>query len=160
GISRALLLAFDASVLPNWKATVTSWPSPDGKQIEAFTRSPYAADSPQTFFNLAHYLQRTIRQDQTATLALLHNGPSAAPYYEDWLELSRFGPIIGQWSILSRYFGEAMTGEYASAATADDFHSDYLEERTNAHSTEPVSGFARFALLRRRFDTVTTIAAF
>src|SRR5262249_34956202 len=52
GISRALLLAFDASVLPNWKATVTSWPSPDGKQIEAFTRSPYAADSPQTFFNL------------------------------------------------------------------------------------------------------------
>jgi hypothetical protein len=160
GINRALLLAFDASVLPNWKATVTSWPSPDGKQIEAFTRSPYAADSPQTFFNLAHYLQRTIRQDQTATLALLHNGLAAAPYYEDWLELSRFGPVLGQWSTLSRYFSESMTGEYASAANADDFHSDYLEERTNAHSTEPISGFNRRALLRRRFDSVTSIAAF
>jgi hypothetical protein len=160
GINRALLLAFDASVLPNWKATVTSWPSPDGKQIEAFTRSPYAADSPQTFFNMAHYLQRTIRQDQTATIALLHNGPAAAPYYDDWLELSRFGPVIGQWSPLSRYFSESMTGEYAAAANADDFHSDYLEERTNAHSLEPVSGFARHAQLRRRFDTITTLAAF
>ena len=49
-----------------------SWPSPDGKQVEAFARTPYAADNPQTFFHVAHYLHKTIMQDQAATLALLH----------------------------------------------------------------------------------------
>lgn len=159
GINRTLLLAFDASVLPSWRATITSWPSLDGKQVEAFTRAPYAADNPQTFFNLAHYLERTIRQDQTATLALLHTGAAPAPFYEDWLELNRFGPLLGEWNTLTRYFNEAMAGEYASTPTADDFHSDYLEERTNAHSPEPVSGFARHTHRRRRLDTAYTVAA-
>lgn len=160
GIHRALVQAFDASVLPNWRSTITNWPSPEGKQVEAFTRSPHAVENPQTFFNLAHYLERTIRQDQTATIALLHSGKEPASYYHDWLELSRFGPILGQWSPLSRYFGEAMAGEYASAATADDFHSDYLEERTTAHSTQPVSGFAVHMQKRRRLDGINALAAF
>jgi len=160
GINRALLLACDASVLPNWRATVTNWPSPDGKQVEAFTREPYPADDPQTFFNLAHYLERTIRQDQVATIALLHKTTPASPYYEDWLELNKFGPVLGRFNTLSRYFNEAMAGEYASAANADDFHSDYLEERTTAHEAHPVSGFAHHLRLRRRFDTVLAIAAF
>ncbi len=160
GINRTLLLAFDASVLPNWRSTVTNWPAPDGKQVEAFTRTPYEAHSPQTFFNLAHYLQRTIRQDQAATLALLHTDKPASPFYEDWLELSKFGPVLGQWVPFSRYFNEAMAGEYASAANADDFHSDYLEEGTDAGLTHPVSGFAHHLRTRRRFDTLHTLAAF
>ncbi|MBY0525300.1 MAG: hypothetical protein K2R98_17975 [Gemmataceae bacterium] len=159
GLNRGVLLQFDASVLPNFRAPVTNWPSPDGKQIEALTRTPYAADSPQTFFHLAHYLQRTIRGDQAATLSLVHTGQPASPLYDDWMELNRFGPILGKWATLSSYFSEAMCGEYASAATADDFHSDYLEERTNAKSTQPVSEFARHTRLRRQIDTTWSLAA-
>src|SRR5262249_30882787 len=66
GLTRAVLLAFDESVLPSHRATVINWPSPGGKQVEAFTRSPYPADSAQTFFHLAHYLHRTIMQDHAA----------------------------------------------------------------------------------------------
>src|SRR5262249_51537812 len=87
GIRKAILLAFDESVLPSYRVPVISWPSPDGKQIEAFTRPPYAADSPQTFFHWAHYLHRTIAQDHSATLALLHSKDRAGPWYEDLLEL-------------------------------------------------------------------------
>ena len=50
-------------------------------------------------------------------------------------------------------------GEYASAANADEFHGDYLSERTNAKSHAPVSGFARHVRLRRRIDTAWTLAA-
>ncbi len=160
GLNRAVLLPLDASVVPNFRATVTSWPSPDGKQVDTFTRAPFAAESPQTYFNLAHHLMKTIRQDQAATFALLHKDQPAAPWYEDWLELNRFGPVLGQWMTMSRYFTDAMAGEYASAANADDFHSDYLEERTNAHSPQPVSWFARHLRQRRRLDTVWTLAAF
>ncbi len=159
GIGRALLLAFDDSVLPNYRAMVINWPAPDGKQVEAFARVPYAADNPQTFFHAAHYLHKTIMQDHGATLALLHNLAPAAPWYEDWLELSRFAPVLGQWTTLSRYFGEVLAGEYASAAQADEYHGDYLTERTNAHNPRPVSGFARQVRRRRRLDAAWTLTA-
>ncbi len=72
GITRAVLVAFDEAVLPSHRSPVVSWPSPDGKQVEAFTRTPHPADSAQTYFHLTYHLHQTIMQDQAATLALLH----------------------------------------------------------------------------------------
>jgi alpha-mannosidase len=159
GLRQAVLVPFDEAVLPSYRVTVVNWPSPDGKQVTAFTRPPYQADSPQTFFHWAHYLNKTIAQDHAATLALLHGGKPAGPWYLDLLELSRFAPVFGQWTTLSRYLNEVMAGEYTSAGSADDFHGDYLSDRTNAHSDQPVSWFARHIRLRRRLDTVWTLAA-
>jgi hypothetical protein len=159
GIHRAVALAFDDAALPNFRTTVANWPSPDGKQVEAFTRKPFRADDPQTFFHLAHHLCQTIRQDHAATLALLHAGTPAQPWYGDWLELSRFGPVLGQWTTLSRYFNDVLAGEQAGASSADEFHADYLSERTTASMEYPVSGFARQVRERRQMDTVWTLAA-
>ncbi len=159
GVHRALLLAFDDAVIPSHRTPVISWPSPDGKQVEAFARAPYAADNPQTFFHVAHYLHKTIMQDQAATFGLLHAAAPAAPWYRDWLELTRFGPVLGKWTTFSAYFSEVYAGEYASAVNADEFHGDYLSERTGAKSPAPVSAFARHARLRRRIDTAWTLAA-
>jgi hypothetical protein len=164
GLQRVLHLPFDDAVLPTYRVPVVSWPSPDGKQVEAFARTPYAADNPQTFFHAAHYLHKTIMQDHAATLALLHTG-AAAPWYADWMELSRFAPVLGQWTTLSRYLNDVLAGEYASSASADEFHADYLTERTTATasgepgSTVPVSWFARQVRLRRRLDTAWTLVA-
>jgi hypothetical protein len=167
GISRALLLAFDESIIPAHRTTVVNWPSPDGKQVQCFTRTPLAADSPQTFFHLAHHLHHTIMQDHAATLALLHRDKTAGPWYDDWLELSRLAPALGKWVTLSAYLREVLAGDYTSAASADDFHGDYLVERANPpegrpigpERTEPVSGFARQVRARRSLDTAWTLAA-
>jgi hypothetical protein len=159
GLNRTLLLAFDDAVLPSHRTPVVSWPSPDGKQVEAFARAPYAADNPQTYFHVAHYLHKTIMQDHAATLALLHAAAPAAPWYRDWLELTRFTPVLGKWTTFSAFFGEVYAGEYASAANADELHGDYLSERTGAKSAAPVSAFARHVRLRRRIDTAWTLAA-
>jgi len=125
GLHRAVALSFDDSTLPSFRSTVTNWPSPDGKQVEAFTRKPLPADDPQTFFHLAYHLCQTIRQDHAATLGLLHKGSSAAPGYADWLELSRLAPVLGQWTTMSRYLGEVMAGEHVAAPSADEFHADF-----------------------------------
>jgi hypothetical protein len=183
GISRALLVSFDESVLPAHRSVVVSWPSLDGKQVETFTRTPHHADTPQTGFHLAHYLHQTIMQDQAATLALLHRGKPAGGWYDDLLELSRFAPVLGRFSTLSGYFNEVLPGDYTSAASPDEFHGDYLVERTpfsaepspaaeymteqqpappaepQAGERHPVSGFARQVRGRRRLDTAWTLAA-
>ncbi|HEY7313536.1 MAG TPA: hypothetical protein VH643_29565 [Gemmataceae bacterium] len=174
GISRAVLVAFDEAVLPSHRAPVVSWPSPDGKSVEAFARTPFPADSAQTYFHLTYHLHQTIMQDQAATLALLHREKPASPWYDDWLELSRLAPVLGKWTTLSNYFSEVTTGDYASAAEADEFHGDYLVERCPVETysgetqepaapgpgvEQPISMFARQVRARRRLDTAWTLAA-
>jgi alpha-mannosidase len=159
GLRRALLVSFDGAVTPNHRATVVNWSSPDGKAIDAFTRVPAPAHKAETFFNLVYSLHQSITQDSAPTLALIHQGEPAFPLYEDWLALSRLGPALGEWTTFSRYFSDALAGEYIGTANPDDFFADYLEERTNAHRPDAVSAFAAHARTRRRLDAAWTLAA-
>jgi hypothetical protein len=159
GLHRVLALTFDDSTLPSFRSTVTNWPSPDGKQLEAFTRKPFKADDPQTYFHLAYHLCQTIRQDHVATLAILHSGNPTCPWHDDWQELSRLAPVLGQWTTVSRYLGEVMAGEHVAAPPADEFHSDFLSERIQVNLEHPVSEFALHARQRRQMDTIWTLAA-
>src|SRR5262249_51743464 len=115
-------------------------------------------DNPQTFLHVAHYLHRTIMQDHAATFALLHTAAPAAPWYLDWLELSRFAPVLGQWTTSSAYFNDVSAGEYISAVSPDEFHGDHLSERITARSETPISSFARHVRSRRQLDTAWTLA--
>ncbi len=159
GLQRAVHVAFDDGVIPSYTSPVVGWPSPDGKQVDAFTRAPLNTDNPQTFFNLANHLYQTIMKDQAATLPLLHTGNPAAPGYDDFVELSRFGPVLGQWTTFSRCFGDVYAGEFVAAPAADEFHGDFLTDRNTTKVERPVSSFVRHLRLRRRLDTAWTLAA-
>jgi hypothetical protein len=160
GLTKALFLTFDEnSGLPNYANVVVSWPSPDGKQVDAFARQPKYADSVETFFNLGHFWFKTTREDQAATIFLLHRDKPTAVWHRDLMELARLAPVFGQWTTFSRYLGEVTPSEYPSIMTADDFHFDYLSERIVAQSDEPVSAFARHLRTRRRIDACWTYAA-
>ena len=74
--------------------------------------------------------------DQAATVAFLHRGLPAAGWYGDLLELSGLAPVLGRWTTVSSYFNEVIGGDYPSPSEADEFHDDYLVERT---ATEPVN---------------------
>jgi hypothetical protein len=160
GVTKALFLTFDESAaVPTYNQCVVSWPSPDGKQVDAFVRTPKPADSPETFFNLGHSWFKTTREDHAATLCLLHRPGTTAPWYQDLLELHRLAPVLGTWETFSTYFTQVYAGEYPPSLSADEFHYDYLTERINAHRPDPVSGFAQHLRMRRRLDACWTYAA-
>ena len=165
GLTRCLMLAFDEnSGLPVYQSVCISWPSPDGKTVDGFVRNPQPVDSPQTYFNLGHYWYRTTREDHTATVALVHKGKPPAVWYGDLICLSSLAPVLGQWTTFSRFFSQATGGEHIPSLTPDDFHFDYLSERTapgvlREPMNGPVSSFARHIRLRRRLDTCWTLAA-
>src|SRR5205823_13750821 len=46
-----------------------------------------------------------------------------------------------------------------AAPAADEFHADFLSERTQANHDYPVSEFARHVRRRRQMDTIWTLAA-
>lgn len=160
GLTKALFLTFDESAgVPTYSSCVVAWPSPDGKQVDAFVRAPHPAHEPQTFFNLGHYWFKTTREDHTATLGLVHMGQPDASWYRDLMELDRLAPVLGHWTIFSKYLGEVSPGEYPSSLAADDFHSDLLSERVTARKPDPVSAFPRHLRDRRRLDQCWTLAA-
>jgi hypothetical protein len=160
GLTKALFLTFDeSSGLPSYANVVVSWPSPDGKQVDAFVRPPRYADSIETFFNLGHYWFKTTREDHSATIFLLHRDKPTAVWYLDLMELARLAPVFGKWTTFSHYLSEVMAGEYPSMMTADDFHFDFLSERIAEQNAEPVSAFARHLRTRRRIDACWTYAA-
>jgi hypothetical protein len=153
------MIGFGEESLPAYTTAVINWPSQDGKQVEAFVRKPLSADSPHTFFNLANTLFKTIREDHAATVVLAHTGKPPAPWFLDWMELSRFAPVLGQWTTFSRYLNEVLPGEHTSPLVADEFHPDYLTERSATPRPHPVTAFARHLRQRRRLDTAATLAA-
>ncbi|HYV36881.1 MAG TPA: hypothetical protein VE988_14325 [Gemmataceae bacterium] len=174
GLTRAVMLPHADGGLPVYSAPVMSWSAPDGQQIDCFVRKPLATDSIDAFFNLGHYLFKTTREDQTATLAFIHGKKQALPWHADLLELTRLATVAGQWTTFSKYFGDASTGEYAGPLGPDDIHFDHLTERVPGEihagdggplsarsypSSVPVSGFANQIRLRRRLDTCWTLAA-
>jgi hypothetical protein len=160
GLTKALFLTFDEnSGLPNYANSVVSWPSPDGKQVDAFARPPKYADAVETYFNLGHFWFKTTREDNAATIFLLHRGKPTAIWHRDLMELNRLAPLLGTWTTFSHYFGAVTPGEYPSTMTADDFHFDFLSERIAAKSEAPVSGFAQHQRTRRRIDACWTYAA-
>jgi hypothetical protein len=164
GLSKALALTFDGARLPDHKAAVIQWPSADGRQVEAFARGPLPADEPETYFHLAHRLHQTIMNDSAAVLALLHRERPAPDWYDDWLALTDLAPALGTWTTARRYLRDTSVGEYAPAATADDFSLDDLEPRVEVAKLSqsggaPVSWFPRHLKRRRRLDSARTVAA-
>jgi hypothetical protein len=158
GLKQVVLLAFDEGVLPQFHSAAIEWYAPSGEQVKAFTRKPQPADSPLTYFHLAHYLSKTMQQDMVSSLAFLHRDKPETCWHRDWLELHRLAPVFGQFTTLNHFFSEVGHGEYTPARTADDFHSDYLHELTEHKSANPVSRFRDWSRLRRRLDDLGTVA--
>jgi hypothetical protein len=158
GLQRALLLAFDDAALPSFQGAVINWPAQNGQQIQAFTRMPYTAEKPSTYFHLGHYLHRTIMHDHVAVVAFLHGRQPGAVWHGDLIELSSLAPVLGQWTTISSYLDEVYSPEQAGTLSGDDFQTDFLSDRIEAGVSRPVSEFAEHLRLRRRLDTAWTLA--
>jgi hypothetical protein len=137
---------------------MVNWSAPDGKSIDTLTRVPLYAHKNETYFNLVYSLHQSISSDSSPTFMLMHHHHTDHPLYEDWLTLHQLCPVLGEFVTTTRYFGEAMAGEYIGVSNADDFFPEYLQERINEHRPDAVSAFALFARARRKLDAAHTLA--
>ncbi len=165
GITRAVMLPNAGTTIPHFMSAVVHWPSPDGKQVDAFVRAPLRAHSAHTFFHLGYYLFKTTREDHAATLPIFHREP-ANPWTCEFLELYRCGPIFGEWVTYRRYFNEMVYGEHPDLHNVDEYDVDYLTSRTaeGEHHTPPkskypITGFNLHQRIRRRLDVCWSLAA-
>jgi hypothetical protein len=160
GYKHAVLVSADGGLIPSIRASAVNWPGPDGKSVEAFTRAPLPAHDPHTFFNLVYHLHQATTSDSAPTVSFVHKGEPPVASYDDLLALAELAPVFGEWTNLSRYFGGVTSGDYIGVQSADEFFTDYLDDRvTNRHRADAVGGFPRHLRLRRRLDATYTLAA-
>jgi hypothetical protein len=159
GFRHAILISQDGALIPTIRSTAVNWPGPDGKAVDAFCREPLAAHDPLSFFNLVYHMYQAFGSDSAPTIALVHKGERAFASYDDLLALAELAPVFGHFTNLSRYFTDATSGDYIGVQSADEFFSDYLDDRvTNQKRADPVSGFPQQLRLRRRLDAAYTLA--
>ena len=159
GYSNAILLGFDAALVPTSNSAVVNWPAPDGQTIDAFARMPESANDPQTFFNIVYTLHQAITQDTAPVMALLHRGSTPAVGYAELQQLLQLAPVFGSFTHLKSYLEDYHYGDYLGAEGADDYFNDALDDRVTTHCQSPVTAFARHARLRRKLDGVNVLAA-
>ena len=160
GFASAVVTNFDGALTPTKNAAVVNWPGPDGAAIDAFAREPLPAGDPLTFFNLAYHLHTAANQDAAPAVAFAHTGKRAAVGYSELLWLAGLGTPLGAFTGVAAYLDQNRYGEYLGTASADDFFSDYLDDRvTRLKLTDPVSGFAALYRHRRRLDAAFALAA-
>ncbi len=160
GFRKALLISMDGALIPSRSSSLVNWPSPDGKTVDAYSREPLSAADPLTFFNLGHTLHKAMSGDSMPNLAFAHKGDPAAVGYAELLAISGLAPVFGEFAGLTKFLADNHYGEYLGAATADDFFTDYLDDRvTVLRRPDAVSGFARHLRSRRRLDSAYTLAA-
>lgn len=154
GQRHALLHSFDVAAVPTFKGSVLEWPSPTGKSLQAFLRTPAPSENAQTWFRLAQRLHETILQDFSALLFQFSRGPEPS-WQVDWLALHQLAPVFGQPATFSAYFSETYASDHPPSLPADDFRSLDLEERCRSQP-EPISGLA---VAERKRSLVRSAAA-
>jgi hypothetical protein len=160
GFGGAFVAALDGAMNPTRNAALVNWPGPDGKSIDGFAREPHPAADAATFFNLAYHVHKAMTGDSQPTVAFAHKGTAPAVGYDEFLALGELGDAVGEFTTVGRYLADHHYGDYLGTAGADDFFTDYLDDRvTNLHRPDAVSGFARHLRLRRRLDGALAVAA-
>ena len=159
GYTGAVLLPFDASVMPGRNTVVVNWTAPDGRGLEAFARVPLDASDPLSFFNLASTIHKAFQGDSNPTVAFKHGRHSAGLGYDQLIALCELGDPLGTWISLAGLLKATQYGDYLGLQSADDFFNDSLDRRVLAKHATPVSEFAAVLRRRREVDAAYALLA-
>ena len=86
-------------------------------------------------------MHQATRRTRPRRSRFVHKGEPAFDSYRDLLALNELLPVFGEFTNLTRYFTDATSGDYIGVQPADEFFSDYLDDRvTNQKRPGPVSG--------------------
>lgn len=159
GFRFALHLGLDAGVFPVRPEAKRLWEAPDHSTLESLIRPPMAADRAVEGLRLPWVLARTMKDDHVATLPLAHWPEPVAGWYRDLRRVAAYSPVLARWVTLADYFHLTDRPYETFRVTADEYITPYLAQAAAGRDPAPVSGRARHARLRARFDAQVVLGA-
>ncbi|QDV33205.1 glycosyl hydrolase family 38 [Tautonia plasticadhaerens] len=152
GFRYGLHLAFDDGTFPIIRESKRLWESPEGANLESLTRPPLAADKDATALTLAWELAKSMRDDHTATLGLVHWPDRVADWFRDIRRVAGYSPVLARWATLGDYFHLTDRPYEVLRPKLDQYVTPYLEQAVSRGDPSPIGRRARHARLRARLD--------
>ncbi len=159
GFRYALHLGFDAGKFPIRPEMKRLWESPDGSSLESLNRPPIAADRPSEGVRFPWRLARSMKDDFTAAIPVIHWAGRIAGWFGDLRTALRYSPVLMRQTTVNDFFHLTDRPFDAFKPTVDDYVTPYLEQAIKRGDLTPISARADHARLRARFDGVETMRA-
>jgi len=159
GYRFALHLGFDAGKFPIRPEMKRLWESPDGSTLEALNRPPIAADRESEGARLPWRLARSMKDDFTAVIPVVHWAGRVAHWYGDLRRALGYSPCLMRRSTVNDFFHMTDRPFESFRVGPDEYVSPYLDQAVRRGDPAPISGRAEHARIRARFDAVEATKA-
>jgi alpha-mannosidase len=159
GFRFALHLGFDAGKFPIRPELKRLWESADGSSLEALNRPPIAGDKASEGVRLPWRIARSMKDDYTAALPVVHWAGKIAPWYADLRRALAHSPVLMRLTTVNDFFHLTDRPFESFAVGLDEYITPYLDQAIRRGDPSPISGRAEHARLRARFDAVEATRA-
>lgn len=160
GIDGAIFFPLDDGVFPDVEQSKLRWEGCDGTVIDALGPIPLAADRSNSFLEFSERMAESMEQDHVATVVFAHWPRIETPWFEDFLRIARFAPVLGRFEMLPRYLNETDDPGRLSCYEAKEFFSPTLSRTVAAEEKDPISRFADYYFSRYRLDSIKKYRGF
>jgi len=159
GFRFALHLGFDAGRFPIRPEMKRLWESPDSSTLETLNRPPIAADRPSEGLRLVWRLARSMKDDFTATIPVVHWAGRIAGWFVDLRKALSYSPVLMRQTTVNDFFHLTDRPFDAFKTTIDDYITPYLEQAIRRGDPTPISDRSEHARLRARLDGIEAMKA-
>jgi alpha-mannosidase len=147
-------IGFDTGKFPIRPEMKRLWEAPDGSTIEALNRPPIAGDRQSEGVQLPWRLAKTMKDDFTAALILIHWAGKFAPWFGDLRKALSFSPVFMRSSTVNDFFHQTDRPFETFQVALDEYVTPYLDQAVRRNSLQPISARAEHARQRARLDAV------
>jgi alpha-mannosidase len=159
GLRYALYGALDSGRFPIPVDAKRQWASLDGTTLESIIRSPIAADRPVEGSKLAWRIGKTMRDDPSSTLVMVHWPEPVAPWFEDFRRTAAYSPTLSRWVTVHDFFHRSDRPFEDLKPSLDDYAPAYLVQAAARRDPSPVASRATHYRDRAGIDAYVSIHA-
>jgi alpha-mannosidase len=159
GFRFALHLGFDTGRFPIRPEMKRLWEAPDGSTLETLNRPPIAADRPSEGVRLPWRIARSMKDDFTATLPVVHWAGRFAGWFGDLRKALSYSPVLMRQTTVNDFFHLTDRPFDAFKVSVDEYVTPYLDQAVRRGDPTPISGRVDQTRLRARLDAVEATKA-
>ncbi|MFT7641575.1 MAG: alpha-mannosidase [Pirellulaceae bacterium] len=144
GFEGVLHATLEDGQFPNGTQAKIRWEGDDGSSLDALSRAPQSATTPETFLGLAVKMGESMDMDHVATVCLAHWPGQTSIWYEDLRRAAKYGAAMGKFITFEEFFRDTDLPGHLERFDGDQYRSPYLKQAVIRRNVDPLSSSVRY----------------
>ena len=144
GYEGACHMTLDGGALPEVHGLNMRWVGEDAQTIPALATVPLDANSSRSFLDFGVRVAKQIDAEHTSTFVFAHWPDRYCETFLDFIRVTKYGPLFGQFVSLNDYFQAAYDPGYGEPFTAEQYECPWLTRAVQQKMVDPVSRFINY----------------